>query len=284
MKPVVVAYVPVIHKGYKQFFTACAERGARTLFLLAPPFTEEFLELSRDLRALSVREIQAMAKTLSLFSSVEVLSTFVGIDMAKQAERVFLPDEDVSHSFAEKHLFPGQAEFLSFFLRYDMRALSEQKVPERHRAISASGLDRELMRKAYDEAKQSPDWWRHIGAVLAKDGQVIFSAHNRHLPHMQTAYVFGDPRSNFKAGEQNEFYLSLHAEAVVIAFAARCGTRATATLGASLYLTTFPCPSCARLIAQAGIARVYYAEGYSSFDSDKIFARAGVQVVHVAMQ
>lgn len=280
-KPVAVAYVPVIHKGYKQFFAACVERGARALFLLGPPFTDEFLELSRDLRALSAREIQAMVKTLSLFSSIEVLSTFVGIDMAKQATRIFLPDEDVSRRFAEKYLLPGQAEFLSIFLRWDMRALSEQRVPAHHETIPVSLLDRELMQKAQDEANQSPDWWRQIGAVLVKSGEVLSIAHNKHLPNAQTAYIEGDPRSNFMAGEQNEFYLSLHAEADVIALAARYRL---AVLGASLYVTTFPCAACARLIARAGIARVYYAEGYSSFDSDAILSRAGVEVIHVAMQ
>ncbi len=283
MESVAVAYVPVIHEGYKRFFGECAAKGARTLFLLGSSFTETFPELGRDLRALSVKEIQAMVKTLSIFPAVEALSlgNLVGVNYVKQAERVFLPDEDVSQSFAKEYLLPRQAEFLSIFLRWDMRALSVKRIPSHHRNIAVSALDRELMRYAQCEAEKSPDWWRQVGAVLAKDGKVLFTAYNGHLPRAQTASVLGDPRANFVAGEQNEFYLSLHAEAGVIVSAARSGT---ATLGASLFVTTFPCSSCARLIAQAGIARLYYAEGYSTFDSDKIFARAGIQVIHVAMQ
>ena len=279
MESVAVAYVPVIHKGYKQFFAACSERGARALFLLGPPFTDTFLALQRDLRALPAKEIQAMVKTLPFFSSVEVILYLVGVNLVKQARRVFLPDEDISRDFAEKHLLPGQAEFLSIFLRWDMRALSLRHVPQHHRVVPVSALDRELMRKAQDEALRSPDWWRQIGAVAVKNGEILCRAFNEHMPAEQVTYIEGDPRSNFNAGDQNDFYCSVHSEQSILAQAAR--EKGIGLLGASLYVTTFPCSRCARMIALAGIARMYYAEGYSTFDADKVLARAGVEVIHV---
>ena len=278
MEPVAVAYVPVLHQGYKKFFHECAARGARCLFLLGSPFTDASPELQRDLRALSAEEIERIVQALPFFSSVKVLSlrNFPGV---KQAERVFLPDETVSRGFAKKYLLPGQAEFLPIFLRWDMKALSEKRVPEHHRTIPASEFDREVMGRARDEAKKSPDWWRQIGTALVRDGEVLFTAHNAHFPQEQTAYVLGDPRSNFTAGEQNEFYISLHAEAAVVARAARSGTR---THTASLYATTFPCPACARMIIAAGITRLYYTEGYSILASDELLAHAGIEVVYIA--
>src|SRR3989344_2848575 len=144
MKAMAVAYVPVIHAGYRQFFAECLGRGASALFLLGSPFTDGFSALSRDLRALSVEEIREMVKTLSLFPAVEVLSAGY-LAALKRADRVFLPDEDVSRHFVENHMPPGRAELLSIFLRWDMRALSEKRIPEHHRTIAVSAFDREIM-------------------------------------------------------------------------------------------------------------------------------------------
>ena len=48
--------------------------------------------------------------------------------------------------------------------------------------------------------------------------------------------------------------------AAVIARAARDGI---ALAGADMYTTTFPCPACARLVAEAGFRRCYFAGQYS---------------------
>jgi dCMP deaminase len=51
----------------------------------------------------------------------------------------------------------------------------------------------------------------------------------------------------------------VHAEANAIVFAAKEGIT---TNGADIYTTTVPCLNCARLIANAGIRQLFYAEGY----------------------
>src|SRR3989344_5993506 len=100
MEPVTVAYVPVLHQGYKNFFSECARRGAHTLFLLGGPFTDAFSAIKRDLRALSVEEIQAMVKIFPFFQSVEALSP-ARLPVVRNSDRVLLPDEDVSRNFSE---------------------------------------------------------------------------------------------------------------------------------------------------------------------------------------
>jgi len=52
---------------------------------------------------------------------------------------------------------------------------------------------------------------------------------------------------------------AVHAEANAIAFAAKHGV---ATDGADLYTTLSPCYDCAKLIINAGIARVYFDKVY----------------------
>lgn len=78
-----------------------------------------------------------------------------------------------------------------------------------------------------------------------------------------------------------KYLFASHAEQNVIAFAARRGIR---TAGCRLYVTHFPCPSCARSIIQAGIHCVTFGSGkwVSQTPEDRaatldMFAEAGVR-------
>ena len=71
---------------------------------------------------------------------------------------------------------------------------------------------------------------------------------------------------------------AIHAEASVVAKAARDGVPLD---GADLYVTTFPCPACARLIAESGFRRCYFADPYSLLEGDTILRAAGVELFWV---
>jgi dCMP deaminase len=131
---------------------------------------------------------------------------------------------------------------------------------------------------AMKEAQKSPDWWRQVGSVIVKNGEIIFSGYNKHKPTEQTSYINGDPRSNFDAGKNIEVSIALHGEAGLIATAAREGI---SLQGASIYVTTFPCPNCAMLIMQSGIKKVYYKDGYSLLHAEEMFQSAGIEIVQV---
>lgn len=90
--------------------------------------------------------------------------------------------------------------------------------------------------------------------------------------------MVGDPRSNFFQGVGLDLSTATHAEAGLIAAAARAGR---STDGATMFVTTYPCPPCAKLIAGAGIARLYYRDGYAVLDGADVLAAAGIEVVHV---
>ena len=49
-----------------------------------------------------------------------------------------------------------------------------------------------------------------------------------------------------------------------------------------LYVTDFPCPPCAKLIAAAGVVRLYFRTGYAVLDGEQVLEAAGVEVLRAA--
>jgi dCMP deaminase len=269
----IVAYVPALHAGYISFFK---KHPHAPIFVLGKSFIDAFPRLNRDLRALMPSEV-VQALTALRFTAA-VLETH-DVQTAPQFDVLVLPDEDVTRDFAQKYLAGKNIIFESIFLRWDGRMPDKQKEVAADRVTSVDKLDYELMGRAIAESEKSPDWWRQIGAVLVKDGKVIFSAHTQHFPSDHALDIFGTPRSNYDAGERPDVYIAMHAEAGVIAQAAGAGV---STQGASLYTSTFPCINCAFLIVRSGIKKLYYQSGYSNLDSEGVLKNADVEIIFVA--
>lgn len=273
-KSIVVAFVPVIHTGYVQFF----KKYPGTLYLVSSEIANESIKLERHLRTLDVESIKKAIQALTIFDEVKILTKDSFIEISKSSLPVVMPDEDISHAIAESYLSGKGVVFEPVFLRWDKQiTLVEHEVPA-HRIITQEAFHKEMIAEANNEKDKSEDWWRQIAALIVKDGKVALKGHNRELPSHRGLDVYGDPRSNFNAGERIDLSLFIHAEAQVIANAAREGI---STLGASMYVTTFPCPACAKLIAESGIKKVYYEKGYSLLDAEEILKHYGVELVLV---
>ncbi len=272
----VVAYVASPHAGYLKFFRAYA---GSILYVLGEEFTRKFQPLVRNLPGVAPQESQKMIQALGIFSDVRIL-TSAELDTVRQS-RVVMPDEDVSRALAKEY-FAGAAVTFDgrWRLRWDWTTTTQNRRPEGERVVSVDELDRELMRSAFREAHQSPDWWRQIGALLVKDGIVLLAGFNQHVPHEQSAYLMGDPRSNFEPGQRIDLSNAAHAEAVLLATAA---SRGICTRGCSLYVTTFPCPGCANIWAFSGIKRLYYADGYSLVAGAETLQAKAVEIIRVQM-
>lgn len=291
----IIAYVPALHRGYVDFFKKY--RGG-SLYILGAEFIREFPRMDRDIRALAPEETKRAVEALGIFSRVEVLTEGNIKDLLPELveggscgspsinsghknlveSQIFMPDEDISRHFAEKYLTGKNVEFVSVFLRWDKQISTKELEVPPDRVISEEALDKELMGLALKESEKSRDWWRQIGGVIVKNGEVLLAAHNKPLPSEHSAGAFGDPRSNFDAGQSIELSKAIHAEAALIAEAAR---RGLALEGASLYVTTFPCPICAKSIALSGIRRVYYKKGYSLLDAEDVLRAHRVEIVLV---
>lgn len=73
----------------------------------------------------------------------------------------------------------------------------------------------------------------------------------------------------------------LHAESNAIAKVARSNN---SSVGSTMYVTLSPCVECAKLIIQAGITRVVYAEDYRATDGPDLLKKAGITVEKIDVQ
>lgn len=128
-----------------------------------------------------------------------------------------------------------------------------------------------------------------VGAIVALEGRILVTGYNGapagmpHCDHPCTCQfqVDGVPVGHLKgcaAGEPCE--IAVHAEANAIAFAARHGV---ALLGATIYTTTSPCHTCAKLIINAGLERLVYHVRYRRSDGLDLLENAGIALEHFQM-
>ncbi|OHA58957.1 MAG: hypothetical protein A2571_01105 [Candidatus Vogelbacteria bacterium RIFOXYD1_FULL_44_32] len=274
---VLVAYIPVIHAGYLALLQKYKDCH---LAIIGGELLDTLPYLKRDFRACPAHLIEGMIRGLGFFSPIvgvvrtgeELIFSCAGVD------EIILPDEDISRACAEKYLAGLSVTYASIWLRWDKKNATSEKEPSPNRLVTSLWADQVFMGQAEKCALSSSDWWRQVGAVVVKNDQVLITAFNHHLPTAQTPYINGDPRGNFDWGERIDLCTAIHAEAAIVAQAAKSGLSLE---GASLYSSTFPCPGCANLLAETGIAKVYYREGYSLLDAETVFGSAGIELVKV---
>lgn len=132
-------------------------------------------------------------------------------------------------------------------------------------------LDLRYLRMAAIWAENSYCQRRKVGALVVKEKRIISDGYN------------GTP-SGFENVCEDAHGVThpyvLHAEANAITKLARSGNNSDQ---ATLYVTASPCIECAKLIIQAGIRRVVYAEQYRLTDGIDLLRRAGVEVEHLPL-
>ena len=112
---------------------------------------------------------------------------------------------------------------------------------------------------------------RRVGALLVKDNMIISDGFN------------GTPSSFPNVCEDEQGVTRpyvLHAEANAITKVARSNNSSE---GSTLYVTTSPCMECSKLIIQAGIRRVVYADEYRITDGLSLLRDAGVDVIQLSL-
>lgn len=273
----IIAYIPVLHKGYLDFLQRHVSDGN---VCLIPNITAiELIEyLKKDIRALSENDICSALKAIFLGKvSVVVWSKMLFHNFQFKYE-IIMPDEDISRAFAEKYLSGCAVNFDPVFLRWDRQRVNAHVDPVGDYQVTTDHFFREVIGLAEKEAQKSKDWWRQVGAVLLKDDEILLCGFNRHVPTDDEPNILGDPRMIFHKGEMIELSTALHAEAGIIAESARLGL---SLLGTDLFVTTFPCPPCAKMIAFSGIKRLFFKEGYAMLDGVDILKAKGVEIIKV---
>jgi len=268
-----IIHVPVLHKGYLDFFSQNSNRISR-IYLIAEGLLEELSEFKPDIASIDTKTAKDLLEKLG-FQNVLVLN-LDNIGELKGKDIILVQDE-ISRNLFEKYLKEENVEWASVFLRWDKSSILSELPTDKIRK-SAEAFDVEMIKEAYKEAEKSSDWWRQIGAVLVRDKKILARSYNQGVPNDNSPYQLGSARDLFKAGEKQEFSPTIHAEQKIIAEAARDGIQLK---GASLYLTHFPCPVCSKLIASAGVKDLYFVEGSANLDGQRVLESVGVSLIYV---
>jgi len=266
-------YVPVLHQGYVKLFEKYRE--ASTLYLPGLSLINELGFMQREIRAMDPHLIAHLVRCSGLVRSVEVMEAQAMPDLASQT--IVTVDEGFSRRMVSTYYPDTEVVYDTIFLRWD-----EAKVlvtaPADYDHISELPQDRQRMELAAGVGENSGDWWRRVGAVLVIGDSPSLTSHNRHVPSQLTPYSIGDPRDVTPAGQNPHIATTLHAEQGIITEAARRGVTLE---GSQLYVTTFPCPMCAKQIGYAGIKRIYFQGGHASLDGLQILRDLQVEVIWV---
>jgi dCMP deaminase len=132
-------------------------------------------------------------------------------------------------------------------------------------------FDRSYLAMANIWAQNSYCKRRQVGALIVKGRSIISDGYN------------GTPSGFENECEQDNKtkpYV-LHAEANAITKVAKSNNSSE---GATLYVTSSPCLECAKLIIQAGISRVVFAEHYHSTEGISLLERAGIEVEQIIVE
>ncbi len=275
MQRAIYAYVPVVHAGVLTFFDKHPHVPIWILDNVCGK--DENVYLERDMRALNASQIKCELEALG-YLNIEVVNQKELETRAKSVDMLIVPQDEIIDFFLSKYAPAVKVTYDTTFLRWTKKiSTTEMEIPP-HRIITSEEFQNKVMRTLALEAEQSSDWWRQVAAMLIKEEKLILTTHNTHYPTPQTVFINGDPRSNLDAGQEPLVYTAIHAEAAAIAQAAREGVPIN---GSDIYVTIFPCPTCARLLVEAGIKRVYYRSGYSLLDAEEILTNANIEIVLV---
>ena len=111
---------------------------------------------------------------------------------------------------------------------------------------------------------------KHVGAVIVREKTILSTGYNGSIRGMPHCDDVGHLMEN------DHCVATVHAEANAIIQAAKNGVQID---GAELYTTASPCWICFKLIANAGITRIYYGEFYRDQRSPDVARRLGIELV-----
>ena len=116
---------------------------------------------------------------------------------------------------------------------------------------------------------------KHVGAVVVRDKTILSTGYNGSIRGMAHCDDVGHTM------ESGHCVATVHAEANAIIQSAKNGV---AIDGAEIYTTASPCWDCFKLIANAGLTRVYYGEFYRDERSLKVAREIGIELVDLSAE
>ena len=127
--------------------------------------------------------------------------------------------------------------------------------------LNSPDWDTYFMEMAQVASKRSTCLRRSVGAVIVKDKRILSTGYNGTPKGMAHCEEVGCLRTklNVPSGKMHELCRGIHAEQNAVIQAAVHGVSVD---GATLYCTHQPCVVCTKILINAGIKRIVYANPY----------------------
>ena len=113
---------------------------------------------------------------------------------------------------------------------------------------------------------------KHVGALIVRDKTILSTGYNgsiRGMPHC-------DDVGHMM--EDGHCVATIHAETNAILQAAKNGVMID---GAEVYITASPCWPCFKMLANAGIKKIYYGEFYRDERIFDVAKRLGIELTNL---
>src|SRR5271168_829692 len=139
MRTVIIAYIPVLHAGYKKLFETNPE--ARELYILGPDLIGEFPHLVKDIRQLNPDFVKEAIQGWHIFKTINILDADKLLKLAEEKPQIILPNEDVMKFIAEKYLTKVEVMYSPIFFKWD-----------KHNTVLETEVnpDRKISKKEFD--------------------------------------------------------------------------------------------------------------------------------------
>lgn len=142
------------------------------------------------------------------------------------------------------------------------------------------GINDYYMNIAVQVSLRSTCMRRKVGAVIVKDNRILSTGYNgapSGLPNcIDNCERCYRSAHNIPSGQCLELCYAVHGEQNAILNALKTGEDLK---GASIYVNTYPCSTCAKLIIQVGISNIYFVDEYENVFTKNMLEEAGVSLV-----
>ena len=122
---------------------------------------------------------------------------------------------------------------------------------------------------------------RRVGAIIVKDKRIISTGYNGTPHKIKNCSEGGCNRCKRRDKKEIDWFeyeescVCIHAEQNAIIQAAYLGT---STKGATIYITANPCSSCAKMLINAGIKKVFCRKLHHDIEGIRLLKKAKIKV------